>query len=134
MLAEAETYLALLENRYADAMVAVRRSDVGPQAKKGLVRIAKVFDKAGQPDSALRYYEQYVNSTSIDLTLWSEAQDLAFARRRAAQLYEDRKEFSKAYDMYSAFANQWHNADPELQPLVRGARSRMAALERLRAQ
>jgi hypothetical protein len=134
VLAEAETFLALLENRYADALEAVRRTNVGVQPAKAWVRIAKVFDRAGQPDSARYYYERYVSSTSLDLMIWSEALDLAFARRRLAQMYEDRKEYSKAYEMYAAFANQWRNADPELQPLVRNARARMTALERLRAQ
>ena len=134
MLAQAETFLALLEQRYADAIDAVRRSDIGPQIKTSAVRIAKVFDKAGQADSALHYYERYVNSTSIDLTIWSEAQDLALARRRLAQLYEDRRDYTKAYEMYSAFAHQWRNADPELQPIVQAARARMTALEKLRAQ
>ena len=134
MLAQAETFLALLEQRYADAIDAVRRSDIGPQIKTSAVRIAKVFDKAGQADSALHYYERYVNSTSIDLTIWSEAQDLALARRRLAQLYEDRRDYTRAYEMYSAFAHQWRNADPELQPIVQAARARMTALEKLRAQ
>jgi tRNA A-37 threonylcarbamoyl transferase component Bud32/tetratricopeptide (TPR) repeat protein len=134
VLAEAETYLALLENRYGDAVEAVRRTNVGVQPGKAWVRMAKVFDKAGQVDSALYYFERYVGTTSFDLMLWSEALDLAYARRRLAQMYEDRKEYSKAYDMYSAFAHQWRNADPELQPLVRSARARMSALERLRAQ
>ena len=134
MLAEAETFLALLENRYADALEAVRRTDVGVQPGKALVRLAKVFDKAGQADSALHYYERYVKSTSLDLMLWSEALDLALARRRLAQIYEERKDYTKAYEMYSAFAHQWRNADPELQPFVRSARARMVALEKLRAQ
>jgi tRNA A-37 threonylcarbamoyl transferase component Bud32/tetratricopeptide (TPR) repeat protein len=134
VLAEAESYLALLENRYADALEAVRRTNVGVQPGKAWIRIAKVFDKSGQADSALHYYERYVRTTSFDLMLWSEAMDLAFARRRLAQLYEDRKEYTKAYEMYAAFAHQWRNADPELQPLVRSARARVAALEKLRAQ
>jgi tRNA A-37 threonylcarbamoyl transferase component Bud32/tetratricopeptide (TPR) repeat protein len=134
VLAEAETFLALLENRYADALEAVRRTNVGPQPLKAWVRMAKVFDRAGQADSALHYYERYVRGTSLDLMIWSEAADLALARRRLAQMYEDRREYTKAYEMYSAFAHQWRNADPELQPLVRNARARMAALERLRAQ
>ena len=134
MLAQAESYLALLENRYADAIAAVRRSDVGPQRKTSMVRVAKAFDQAGQVDSALHYFERYVNSTSIDITIWGEAMDLAFARRRLAQMYEDRKDYSKAYEQYAAFAHQWRDADPELQPLVRSARARMTALERLRSQ
>jgi tRNA A-37 threonylcarbamoyl transferase component Bud32/tetratricopeptide (TPR) repeat protein len=134
MLAEAELFLALSERRYADAMEAVRRSDVGPQSKRSLVRLAKTFDAAGQADSALHYYERYVNSPSIDLTIWSEAQDLARARRQLGELYESRKEYTKAYEQYAALVNQWRDADPELQRIVRDVRARMAVLDRLRAQ
>lgn len=134
MLAQAETFLATLENRYADAIEAVRRSDVGAQRKVSFVRVAKVFDKAGQADSALHYYEQYVNSTAIDLTLWSEALDLAYARKRLGELYEARKEYTKAHEQYSALVLQWRDADPELQRIVRDVRARMAVLDRLRAQ
>jgi tetratricopeptide (TPR) repeat protein len=134
MLAQAEAFLALLEGRKADAIAAVHRSDVGPQPKSSLVRVASVLDRAGQPDSAMHYYERYFRSTSIDLTVWSEALNLALARRRLAQLYDERQEYTKAYEMYAAFAHQWRDADPELQPLVRNARARMSALERLRAQ
>jgi tetratricopeptide (TPR) repeat protein len=134
MLLQAEALLALLENRYADAIDAVRRSNVGPQGRQSIIRIAKVFDKAGQADSALHYFERYVNSTSLDLTIWSEAQSLAVARRRLGELYEARKEYTKAHEQYAAFVHQWRDADPELQRIVRDARTRMTALDRLRAQ
>ncbi len=134
MLAQTESLLALLERRYADAIEAARRSDIGAQPKNSLVRLAKVFDAAGQADSAQHYYERYVNSTSIDLTTWSEGQDLALARRRLAELYEARKEYTKAHEQYAAFVHQWRDADPELQRIVRDVRARMAVLDRLRAQ
>lgn len=50
------------------------------------------------------------------------------------RMYEDRMEYAKAFEMYSAFTHQWRNADPDLQPLVRDGHARMAALEKLRAQ
>ena len=134
MLAQAELYLALSERRYADAIDAARRSNVGPQRKTSLVRLATVFDAAGQADSALYYFERYVTSPSIDLTIWSESQDLALARRRLGELYEARKEYTKAHEQYAAFVHQWRDADPELQRVVRDVRARMAVLDRLRAQ
>jgi hypothetical protein len=49
------------------------------------------------------------------------------------RMYEDRKEYAKAFEMYSPFTHQWRNADPDLQPLVRDGHARMAALEKSRA-
>ena len=59
------------------------------QPAKAWVRVARVFDKAGQSDPALYYYERYVKSTSLDLMLWSEALGRALARWRLAEMYED---------------------------------------------
>ena len=42
--------------------------------------------------------------------------------------YEARGDRAKALEYYGRFVNLWKDADPELQPVVRDVRARMARL------
>ncbi len=88
-----------------------------------LVEIASYFDQASESDSALAYYQEYVQ------TPWgNEPRWLPVAYRRLGELYEDRNDFEKAIDYYNRFVELWANADPQLQPIVADIRSRIARL------
>lgn len=50
---------------------------------------------------------------------------------RLGELYDARGEREKAIDFYTRFVQLWANADPELQPSVRGVRARLAKLSRM---
>jgi len=48
------------------------------------------------------------------------------ARERLGPLYEEVGDDAKAIEAYSAFADAWAEADPDMQPRVRHARDRAA--------
>ena len=83
-------------------------------------------DRAGRADSAIAYYEQFVNTASADP--WDDATYRPNVLFRLGELYEARGNLQEASERYGDFAQLWKNADPELQPRVREARARMARL------
>ncbi|HEX7122860.1 MAG TPA: hypothetical protein VF178_10860 [Gemmatimonadaceae bacterium] len=58
------------------------------------------------------------------------ARFLAGAHKRLGELYEAKGDRERAMSHYAAFIDLWKNADPDLQPLVKQARDRLAALQR----
>ncbi|UCF41807.1 MAG: protein kinase [Gemmatimonadota bacterium] len=121
--------LALAEGRPADAIDEFRlMREVAPQcALCGLVELARAFDSAGMPDSAVVYYERYLTTP----TLFRAAQDnvtVWMVMRRLGALYEQFGETERALLYYGRFVDLWRDADPELQPQVREIQERMARL------
>ena len=53
---------------------------------------------------------------------------LAPSQLRQAEIYDRRGDRDEAVKHYRRFIELWQNADPELQPLVVGARKRLAEL------
>ncbi|MFB3111514.1 MAG: hypothetical protein ACE10G_05725, partial [Gemmatimonadales bacterium] len=88
-----------------------------------LVEIASYFDQAGTADSALAYYERWVNTPWGNDPRW-----LPVAYRRLGELYEDEDDLEKAIDYYDRFVELWANADAQLQPIVEDVRGRIARL------
>jgi tetratricopeptide (TPR) repeat protein len=88
--------------------------------------MAHAFDVASEPDSALTYWEAYATST----VRWPfvDASGLPTAYRRVGELYEAKGNAEKALEYYNRFVELWQDADPELQPIVRDVRQRMARL------
>ena len=91
--------------------------------------LARAFDAANQPDSAIAQYEKYLSTPSrlryieaLDATL------LPATYERLGQLYEAKGDAAKAAEHYKAFIELWKNADPELQPRVTAAREHLKKL------
>ena len=122
------------EGKYDEAIASFRRSDVTGMTLFPVALVAATFDQAGQKDSAIVYYEKFVNTSMMGLWLVADARYGQQARRRLGELYEERGEFDKAYDMYSSFVRIWKDADPELRPAVATIRARMNRLESRRAR
>jgi tetratricopeptide (TPR) repeat protein len=119
--------VALAEGRPDEAIDEFQESDDGPCMICALPWLARSYDVAGHPDSALALYERYVS------TPWLErlAQDhvhLAVAYRRLGELYEERGDTERAVEYYNRFVELWKDADPELQPQVADVRQRIAGL------
>jgi hypothetical protein len=78
------------------------------------------------PDSAIATYERLIVSPTG--FIWPDNYALARAHLRLGELYETKRNVSKAVSHYRKFVDLWKNADPPLQPKVAKARARLAAL------
>jgi tetratricopeptide (TPR) repeat protein len=123
--------LALSERRPADAIRELKLGDRAPDGPRDiclgctLEPLARAFDAAGMPDSAIATYERYVTTPSS--FVWPDTYGLAPAHLRLAELYDSRRNTARAMAHYRKFVDLWKNADPALQPKVAKARARLAA-------
>jgi len=98
-----------------------------------LARLGRAFDQAGVTDSALAYYQRYVETPPVRMgppTMAALEDDvwLGPTYRRLGELYEQHGDREKALDYYGRFVELWKDADSDLQPLVRETKDRMARL------
>jgi eukaryotic-like serine/threonine-protein kinase len=89
--------------------------------------LARAFELAGYPDSAIAVYQQYVT------TPWSEWENAlgefrATAYQRLGALHEARGDTAQAIAAYDKVVWLWANADAELQPVISTSRRRAAAM------
>ncbi len=126
--------VALAEGRTAEALQEFRAAadaDSGAlePATNGQTdaRMARAFDKAGQPDSALARFERVARVRNLQGYLRAPL-NLPIAYRRLGELYEARGNTPKALENYRAFTKLWANADAELQPQRREVQQRIAQL------
>ncbi|MEA3247583.1 MAG: protein kinase [Gemmatimonadota bacterium] len=95
------------------------------------LRLARAFDKAGTPDSAITYFER-VRSPAVRTGAYFYAPlAMPVATRRLGELYEAKGDTAKAVAAYEEFVKLWKNADPDLQPQVTEIKAR---IQRLRAR
>jgi tetratricopeptide (TPR) repeat protein len=88
---------------------------------------ALIWDRAGNPDSAIAEYEKYLVLPDAD-RVWSDVFYRPTALRRLGQLYDDKDDREQALRFYGRFVDLWREADPELRPTVNEVRARMARL------
>jgi tetratricopeptide (TPR) repeat protein len=125
---EASAYVALAEGRIDEARDGFReRYDRSGCPTCALFHLASTYELAGEPDSALAIYERAVSTPGL-YRIYDEYATIAQTYRRLGQLYEGRGEREKAVEYYDRFVNLWSDADPELQPVVRDVRARIADL------
>jgi tetratricopeptide (TPR) repeat protein len=79
------------------------------------------------PDSALKYYEQYLNTYDYDRNIYDPA-FLGLYIKRAGELNEQLGNREQAARRYQQFVALWRNADAELQPQVAEVRRRLSRL------
>jgi DNA-binding SARP family transcriptional activator/tetratricopeptide (TPR) repeat protein len=125
-------WIDLAEGRPGPAVAKFRESlrFAGGGAPSQNLRDAEIglaFERAGMPDSALASYEHYLNTPPV----WdADIYKLAWVLEHAATLYDRKGDRRRAKTAYDRLAVLWKNADPELQPLVKQALARSAALRR----
>jgi tetratricopeptide (TPR) repeat protein len=128
----AEAWIDVAEGRYDEAIPALREADGGfacqPCADHS---VGRAFDVAERPDSAIAYYEKYLEP-AFNFRLWLDGPWRAWTLERLGQLYDEQGDLEQAAGYYGLFAELWQDADPELQPRVRAARDRMEAIVRKR--
>lgn len=88
---------------------------------------ARLWERAGEPDSALAWYRQGVESPVTEED-FEDGYLYPVALRRLGALYEERGDTAAALDYSGRFAALWREADPELQPIVAEVRERIARL------
>ena len=92
---------------------------------------ASLFDQAGRADSAITYYERYLE-TPFNFRFFVDSGELAPAHERLGQLYDARGDLENAALHYARFVELWDEADPRLQPRVEAARARLEDIVRER--
>jgi tetratricopeptide (TPR) repeat protein len=130
-LTEARGMAAMAAGRAAEAIEFFREADRTYYAcyRCSMINLARAFDLAGQRDSAITWFQRFVDAPHGFL---DEDQDwLAGSYKRLGELYEASGDLPKAVTNLEKFIELWKDADPELQPKVRDARSR---LDRIREE
>ena len=130
----AEAWIDLAAGRPRDAVAKFRQSTMlpdGPRTRCTVcidVDVARAFDRANMPDSAIAALERFANSPQVNL--FRAYTTLPWAIRRLESSIR-RKEIVRAATHYlTRFVELWKDADPDLQPAVRDARQRLAVLAR----
>ena len=124
--------IAVAEGRPTDAIRFFWQGDSLPDGPFSecdvctLSNLARAYDKASVPDSAINYYEKALGSTF----LYRINTDMFRApmERRLGELYEAKGDRVKAAHHYQAFVDFWKDAEPDLQPQVADVRKRLARL------
>jgi tetratricopeptide (TPR) repeat protein len=86
--------------------------------------LARAYEVAGKPDSAIATYERYLR-TSWQRRFETDATELGFAMERLGALYQQQRDNTKAAALYTALLQLWRRADPELEPLLADVRRRL---------
>jgi tetratricopeptide (TPR) repeat protein len=123
-------YVALADRRYDDAVREFRAmiDERGQCIICDYVRIAFTYDRAQNADSTIAILTRYTDG--VERPVGTDANFLAPALRRLAELHDARGDARKALSYYARFVELWKDADPDLQPHVRKARARMVELQR----
>ncbi len=119
--------VALAEQKPRDAMESLRRFGQHLCLQCWLSPWARAYDMAGEIDSAIVYYERYVNAP-WGYRLFMDYLELPAAHQRLGELYEQRGNRQQALEHYRKFVDLWSDSDPGLQPQVREVKQRMASL------
>ena len=125
--------IALAEGRYADALKSFRAAQVLPNGAPVLCKACgdfntgRVFDRMGQPDSAIAHLASYLREPPAlrDDIDWAA---LAGVQKRLGELYDSKGDTAQAVKHYAAFADLWKGADADLQPVVSTVKKRMGEL------
>jgi tetratricopeptide (TPR) repeat protein/tRNA A-37 threonylcarbamoyl transferase component Bud32 len=130
-LAEARGIAEMAAGRADAAIPLFREADrtYASCERCAFINLARAFDLAGQRDSAISYFQRYVDTS--DGFLFDDRAWRAGSHKRLGELYEAAGDLPKAVTSLEKFVELWKDADPELQPKVRDARER---LTRVRAE
>jgi hypothetical protein len=127
--------IALADGKTDSAVAYFRRGDAGADGLPTRdcsvctpLFLGLSFDRGGQADSARKYLAQYAEMTGTGRTVADRW--LAPVLLRLGELSENAGDTKRATEYYGRFVDLWANADPDLQPRVAEARSRIDRLNR----
>jgi hypothetical protein len=86
--------------------------------------LARAYEVAGKPDSAIATYERYINSP-WQRRFETDATELGFAMKQLGELYQRQNDRTKSAAQYKALLQLWRGADSELEPLISDVRRRL---------
>jgi tetratricopeptide (TPR) repeat protein/tRNA A-37 threonylcarbamoyl transferase component Bud32 len=125
--------IAVAEGRYAEGIRDLWRADTTYDGPDGNCAICVLDDigwawsQAGQPDSAIFYFERYLGTPYLGRQ-GMDASQKALIVRRLGELYEAKGDVPNAARRYREFIALWERADPRLQDQVADARYRLSKL------
>jgi hypothetical protein len=90
--------------------------------------LARAWEQAGEPDSAIAVYERYVSARAL-FRAELDAFELARAYDRLAVLHENRNNLARAAEYHRRVATLWRAADPPLRQRADAAMRRAVNLE-----
>ena len=128
---DARSELALAEGQYTDAFAeldaAWAEAPDWVRERWQPIDAARFHDQAGNADSALVLYENYVAGVYLG-RLFDDDSSLWVALKRLGEMYEARGDGDKAVEYYNRLVELWVDADPELQEVVTDLKGRIARL------
>jgi tetratricopeptide (TPR) repeat protein len=116
--------IARAERRYPMAIELIRRSDEGPCTICPLYPAGETYDGAGIADSAIAYYEAYLEEPDIT-RFYDDARLRGPTLERLGQLCDETGDLENALKYYAMFVELWAEADLEVQPRVQAAQRRL---------
>jgi tetratricopeptide (TPR) repeat protein len=116
--------IATAEGRFEEAIDLTRRADVGSCANCAFFPLALGFDRAGVQDSAISYYEAYLE-TPVLFRVYPDAMLRALTLERLAELFDEKGDLESAARYYDEFVDLWIDAEPDVQPRVQAAQQRL---------
>ncbi len=131
--------IAVGEKRYPEAIRELWRADTTYDGPDGscyicvLDDIGGAWNQAGVADSAIYYWERYLNSPLMGRQGQDGAQR-ALMLKRLGELYEARGDVANAARRYREFVQLWERADPRLQPKVAEVRRKLSRLADVEAR
>ncbi|HYC52106.1 MAG TPA: protein kinase [Gemmatimonadaceae bacterium] len=125
--------IAAAEGNFTTALAETRQGDIGGDGLPAHEcapclpwNLARIFDAAGQRDSAIVMYERYLSTPFWEkIFAPMDPVRMPFIHERLGQLYEAAGNTTKSAEHYRAFIELWKNADPELRPRVAIAREKL---------
>ena len=123
--------IALAEGDPEQAVDFFRQSDKGSCTICPKLGLAQAFEAAGRQDSALAWYESYLEDRQPNRMYWDQV-GLPWSMQQAARLADELGDAEKAALYYAQFVELWADADAELQPQVEVARARLEEILRER--
>jgi tetratricopeptide (TPR) repeat protein len=116
--------LAEAEGDFDQAIRFTRAAIAESNQALGEMVLARMYEGAGQSDSAVVAYERYVNGNEPIRIYWDRL-FLPHSLERLGQLYDEAGDTENAALYYARFVELWEEADPVLQPRVNAARERL---------
>jgi tetratricopeptide (TPR) repeat protein len=125
--------IAVAEQRYADGIRDLWASDTaydGPPSNCTICILDDIgwaWSAAGQPDSAIYYFEKYLGTPYFGRP-GMDALQKPLILKRLGELYETKGDVPNAARRYREFIALWERADPRLQEKVADAKYRLSRL------